>query len=53
MRTKEEIEEAFRKVVAAVEKDEDEEMYQAIYDTLRWFDGNSDFDNTIGQYLPD
>jgi hypothetical protein len=51
MRTEAELEEAFRRVGKELEQDEDDEVLQAIYETLRWCDGTSDFDNTIGQYL--
>ena len=53
MRTERELDEAYLKVGNAMIENEDDETLQAIYDTLRWCDGGSDFENTIGQYLPD
>lgn len=53
MRTKEELDEAYRRVGELLNQEEyeDDEALQAIHDTLRWFDGY-DWDNTIGMYLP-
>jgi len=54
MRTREEIEEAFRRLQAeasSYEGGEDDEELQAIYDTLRWCIGEVDFDNSIAMHF--
>ena len=55
MRTREEFEEAFSRVgnFLNLEDFEDDETLQAIYETLRWADGTSTFEDTIAGYLPD
>lgn len=53
MRSSEELEEAFKAVgdLLGREEHEDDEVLQAIYDTLRWCDGAS-WENTVAGNLP-
>jgi len=54
MRTNKELEEAFSKIGSLLDQEdfEDDVTIQAIYETLKWFDGH-DWQPTVGQYLPD
>ena len=53
-RTSEEMKEAFSRVGNLLSDPdyEDDETLQAIYETLRWCDGDSNFEETIGMHLP-
>lgn len=53
MRTKEEIEAAFKAVGTLLDSPdyEDDETLQGIYDTIRWLDG-ADWESTVEKYLP-
>lgn len=53
MRTREEIEQAYKAVGTFLDNPdyEDDETLQAIYDTIKWFDGY-DWESTIESYLP-
>lgn len=53
MRTKEELEEAYKKIGELLEnpKYEDDESLQVIYETIKWFDGY-DWSNTVEPHLP-
>lgn len=53
MRTKEELNKAYETIGSLLEQPdyEDDEIFQAIYETLRWFDGY-DWSSTVEGYLP-
>ncbi len=53
MRTEQELEEAFSKIGALLEQEdfEDDETFQAMYETLKWASGYS-WESTVGMYLP-
>jgi len=52
MRSNEELNEAFRRLANLIAANDEDEVLEAVYQTLRWFNG-TEWDMSIGPHLPD